>query len=324
MVGRGDVALAVAALRAVPGSGLFVAGRMALIVLASAPAWAKGWAVLGAGVARQPYFTDPSGPLPLPHLFQLFASVGKALAPWALAGAAGAVILSAMLGAGAMTALALGRPASSRAALVAEAWRAAWAHLPAFLRILAVEVVVLGLGWSFFAAGFDRLDVVGRRSLWTGFTLDVVLPAAKVALSALWFAAVGAWGLHTRTLTVVDGRRTVRRTGLLALRVWMRHPWAGPALVMVVSLASVLLSGAVLFAWRQHPAASVGGAWARAVGWWVMLAALAWAWHFLVRASLLLMSRPDLEPLRESPDGPLGIVAAIAAIAGNRTSGTSV
>jgi len=312
--------LAVAALRTVPGSGLFVSARLVLIVLVSAPAWAKGWSVLGAEAARQPYFTDPSGPLPLPHLLQIFALVGKAVAPWAFAGAAGAVILSAMLGAGAMTALAPGRPPSSRSALVVEAWRAAWGHLSAFLRILVLELLALGLGWSFFDAGFDRLDVVGRRSLWTGFTLEVALPAAKIALSALWFSAVGAWGLHTRTLTVVDGRRTVRRTGLLALRVWMRHPWTGPVLFMAVSLASVLLSGAALLAWRQHPAVSVGGAWARAVGWWAMLAAVAWAWHFLVRASLLLMSRPDLQPLRESPDGPLGVLAALAGV---RPRGTS-
>ena len=315
--------MALAALRAVPGSGLVVAGRLAVVLVASAPAWAKGWVVLGDGAARQPYYTDLSGPLPLPHVLELLASVGKALAPWALAGAAGAVFLSAMLSAGAMKALAPGRPPSSRAALVAEAGRAAWAHLPAFLRILALEVVALGLGWSFLATAFDRLDTVGRRGLWTGFTLEVSLPAAKVALSALWFAAVGAWGLHTRTLTVADERRTVRRTALLTLRVWMRHPFAGPALAMIVSLASVLVSGAALFAWRQHPALSVGGAWARAVGWWALLAALAWAWHFLVRASLLLMSRPDLEPLRESPDGPLGILAAFAATVGGRSRGTS-
>ncbi len=295
------------ALRPVRGSWTLVLARFTLIVAATAPAWAKGWSLIAAGPARQPYFTDVSGPLPLPHILQMFRIVGDKVPMVALGCAALAVLLSALLTAGALAVLAPDRPARGWRSMVSHAWSEGWEHLPAFLRILVLEVITLGLGMWLIGKAFDRLDITGQKGLWTAYTREVLLPLIKLLCSGAFMATVGAWGLHTRLLTVADERRRVRRTALLTLRLWRRRPWAGPGLFVVTTLAGVLLSGWVLVTWRQAPPGSQAAAWMRMVTWWGVLLLLSWLWHFLLRAGRILADRPDVTLIRTTPDEGFGL-----------------
>ena len=121
---------------------------------------------------------------------------------------------------------------------------------------------------------------------------------------------IGALAFWCRLVTVADGRRRVRRTLVVVLGVWRRHPLRGPLLFLGTQLVVGLGTAAPLGLWRQHPPATVLGAVIWFAIWLCGIGLSSVVWHWLLRAGLLLYA--GREELRTMPDQPLGLRQALA------------
>jgi hypothetical protein len=103
----------------------------------------------------------------------------------------------------------------------------------------------------------------------------------------------------------------VRRTGLLAFRVFWRHPLRSWGVFTALTLLATLVSGAALVAWRQAEPRTP----ARALGWvllWlVTLFVQAFVWAWLVRAGRRLYASDALADLRTKSDEPFGVLGRL-------------
>ena len=275
-------------LRPAPASWLLLPLRWLLLLLAFLPPWLAARGGLASGAALRPYFTDVEGRLPVVQGLRLLDALPDAFGPVVAATLLVTTLLSEGLTAGALVLLSPSRPTTRGRTALAELRSAAHRYLPAFLRLLVVQLIVLGLGW--LALGRVSEALVDRAELegWTGYTRLAVLPAVKVLLGVTWLALVGAWGHWTRVLLVVRNDRRVLRAALAALRVWLHHPGRAPLFHVVVTLTAALALGAALTAWRQSPPPTTTAAWLRVAGFALLLAGHAWVWHWLVRAARLL------------------------------------
>jgi hypothetical protein len=296
----------------VPGGLALVAMRLLLLLLASLPAVVMLLAGLAGGPARQPYFTEVSGRLPLFHLLRLGSDLSGVLVGGLVLAVVLALLGEQVLVAGALSWL--GRGPGEGAAK--SPWRAVPARgiglLWLMLKVVLLAVVCFGVGTALINRLFDALDHHGELAGWTGYTMMIFLPALRVICVVVWLAIVGAWAFWCRVLLVADGRRTVRSTWLLVLRVWRRHPLRAPLFYVVVTLASQLGAGVVLATWRQGPPGSASGVAPWLVSWLLVLALQGYLWYWLLHAARLLYALPDLDPVRERPDGPIGLRRALA------------
>lgn len=297
-------------LRLEPGSGRLILLRLLAHLGASLPLLLTAL-VTAASAARAPYFTDVAGPLPAAHLARLPGALGgAALGAATLLAALLFLLAEQVITAGALVWLdpRRGRDGRGPVAVVA---REGLAQLWIFLRIAAFSLLALAAGGYAIRAGFASLEVRGDVAGWSGRTLVLLLPALQLLALALWAAVVGAWALCCRTLSVIDERRRVRRTALIALGVLRRHPGRALGYLVGVALCTALAGGGVLFLWRQQaPSGALLAAWAAA--WLAVLGLQAWAWHWRLRAMLLLCARSEpVAALRQTPDDPLRPLAWI-------------
>jgi hypothetical protein len=299
-------------LRPAPGSLRLIALRVAVLLLSSAPALIAAFAGVAGGAARRPYYTEVEGRLPIAHLVRVFQDLPTSFVPAVVASVVLAVLADQLLTGGALALLDPARPRGERIRVIATVWRDGLTHLWPFLRAALLGLVLSAAGIALLRLLFKRLDVAGYRSGWTGQTVMLTLPMLSLSLSLLWLAVVGAWVFWCRLITAADGRRRVRRTGLLALRVLRRHPLRALGLFVALTLASTILSGAVLVAWRQADPGSAGRAIPWFLGWLCMVLAQAFVWHWLLRAGRLLYAGGDLADLRGVPDDPLRLLAKLA------------
>ena len=299
------------ALRPVPGSWRLVGLRFLLVALSSVPALLAALAALSSGPAREPYFTEIGGRLPLAPFGRLMGSVFPGFAMATLVCAAIAVLGDQFLTGGALALLASGRPVEGRLRVLKTVRRAGAAHFWPFLRLILLALALSGAGIVAIRSVFKALDRAGAHGGWTGATRMLTLPFLSMSLVMLWLATVGAWFFWCRILTVSDGRRRARRTGPLVLRVFWRHPLRSWGFFVVVTLGSTLASGAVVGAWLQ--AEPKGGAegggklllWI--VAWLLTLSVQAFVWYWLLRAGCLLYASGSLADLRTRTDEPFGL-----------------
>jgi len=307
-----------AGLDLVRGSVSLILLRVLLVLLAALPALLLTLGGLATGPARQPYFTDVQGRLPLFHLSRLMDALPSGLMAVALLATALTLLGEQLLVAGGLAWLApdrLSHGSGEAAGKVPSAWRTILAHglgwLWPMLKVLALAAVTSGLGLLVIRWGFDHLTRHGEVAGYSGLALRVRLPALQALLGLLWVALSGAWAFWCRVVLVADGRRTVRSAWLLAMRVMWRHPLRGPLFYVLVTLLAQLGSGAVLAVWRQTPPTGVGGALLWSGTWVLALVLAAFLWHWLLRAGRLLYAQPALADLRAQSDGPIGVWAAL-------------
>lgn len=299
-------------LRPAPGSLRLIALRVAVVLLSSAPALIAGIAGVSGGAARRPYYTDVEGRLPLIHLFRFFKELPDGFAP-ALAVAVVLAILGDQIVTGGALAIAdPGRPAGERVKVLATVSREGLSHLWAFLRVVGLGLVIVIVGIALIRLPFKKLGVTGYRSGWSGQTMAMTLPLLSMITTALWLATAGAWVFWCRLITAADGRRRVRRTAILALRVLWRYPLRSWGFFAVTTLATVTLSGALLVAWRQAEPGTGGGALGWFLGWLLTLLVQAAVWLWLVRAGRLLYADASLADLRSQPDDPFRLLSKLA------------
>ncbi|AKT36352.1 hypothetical protein [Chondromyces crocatus] len=281
--------------------------RLLVVVLTSLPALISALSGLDAGAARRPHYTETAGRLPIARLVQLLRDLPDGYVAALGASVVLAVLADQLLTGAAMSLLGPRPPREPR--VLAAVWRQGLTHLWPFLRSAALGVVLMGIGATVIGLLFRRLDVIGYREGWTGETRVLVLPLLSAALTALWLASVGALVFWCRLLTAADGRRRVRRTALLALRVLWRHPFRSWGLFVSSTLVTTLLPAVVLAAWRQ--AEPVRGAALSLLlsGWLAALCLQALVWVWLVRAGWLLYLHKGLLDLRHAPDDAWGVTA---------------
>lgn len=299
-------------LRPAPGSLRLIALRLAVVLLSSAPPMIAGLSGVSGGAARRPYYTDVEGRLPLLHLARFFMELPDGFAPALAVAVALAILGDQVVTGGALALAGPERPPGDRVMVLATVSREGLAHLWAFLRVVGLGLVIVIAGIALIRLPFKRLDVTGYRSGWTGQTRMVTLPFLSMSAMALWLSTTGAWVFWCRLITAVDGRRRVRRTGLLALRVFWRHPLRSWGLFVVTTLATTLLSGALLVAWRQAEPGTGGGALGWFVGWLLTLLLQAFVWLWLVRAGRLLYATAGLADLQRQPDDPFRLLSKLA------------
>jgi hypothetical protein len=299
-----------AGLNLVPGSLQLILLRWALVALAAVPAMFAAIVGIAATVARQPYFTDVRGPLPIAQLLRLSREVPPGILATLALAAVLALVGQQVLVAGALHWLepARGpRPSSTEEPVALVVIKSGGRWLWAMLRVVLLAAALSTVGLIAIDCLFERLVDHGTGQGWTGRTLWLRLPLLEVAASLVWAAIVGAWAFWCRVLMVADGRRRVRSAGVLVLRVWWRRPLAAPLFFVVLTLAMLLGSAAVLALWRQHPPTALPGVIPLAVTWLLVLLVQAMAWHWLLRAARLLYADASLEDLRSRPDAPLGV-----------------
>jgi hypothetical protein len=299
-------------LRPVPGAGRLVLLRLGLVVLASAPAFAVARSGISAGAATRPYYTDVEGPLPVVHAMRFLREIPDAYVPALFAGVVLAVLFDQLLSAGALASLR--SPATAGRRVWSTVRHEGLRHLPAFLRLLFLALVVSALGIFALDAGFDRLGLAGHRAGWSASTLFLLLPGLQGLTVAVWLGLVGAWVLGCRALTVIDSRRRTGRTALLTLAVWRRRPLGGPVLYVVVVLVAQLATGALLVGWRQGPPGSIAGSTLWVALWLVGMALHSAVWVALHRAGILLYASTELTDLRARPDAPFGWLTRLRAL----------
>ncbi|EYF02173.1 Hypothetical protein CAP_7384 [Chondromyces apiculatus DSM 436] len=292
--------------------------RLVMVVLASSPALVTALLGLDAGAARRPYFTEVPGRLPVARLLQLARDLPDGYAA-ALAVSVVLAVLGDQLLTGGAVALLGPRPPKERRVL-AVVWKRGLTHLWPFLRAVAVGVILTAVGAGLIGALFRRLDVMGYRAGWSGEARALYLPLASVGLTVLWMAAVGALVFWCRLITAADGRRRVRRTLLLALRVFVRHPLRSSGLFVSSTVISTLLPGAVLAAWRQAEPVRGGALGLLLGGWCAALCLQAVVWIWLVRSGWLLYLHEGLADLRATADAPFGVLTWLRGLPGKLVS----
>src|SRR5262249_9073457 len=157
------------------------------------------------------------------------------------------------------------------------------------------------IGLGVIRAIFKRLDIVAYQSGWTGETSVMKMPMLATFLMFAWIASVGAWTFWCRLMTAVDGRRRVRRTGLLVFRVFWRHPLRSWGIFTGVTLATPLGSAAILIAWRQAEPRTGSGVVAWLLLWLAGLIVQSFVWVWLLRAARLLYASEGLADVRGRP-----------------------
>jgi hypothetical protein len=296
-----------AGLDLVRGSLALIALRAGLLVLAGLPALLVAIVGVAAGPARQPYFTEVQGRLPLFHLVRLVDEL-----PGAVAGMAVLAVLLALLGeqvlvAGGLTWLDPDETTREGAG----PWRAVlgrgWSWLGPMLRVLLLAALFAGAGLAALHHLVESLIEHGEVAGWTAHTLMVLLPLLRVLLGVLWLSFVGAWAFWCRVLMVADGRRRARSAWALVARVLRRRPFSSIVLYVVVTLLSQLVGGVVLAIWRQGPPTRLAGALCWSASWLLVLLLQAFLWHWLLRAARLLYAQSRFDDLRQRPDAPLGV-----------------
>lgn len=285
----------------------WLAARLAVVVFSSLPALVAGLAGVSGGLARRPYYTEVDGRLPLAHLSRLLRDLPGAFVPAAIIGVVLALLADQLLTAGAIVFFDPARAPEERGKVSAAALSDGLRHLWPFLRIIGLSLVLWGVGIGLVRVLSRRLDIMAYSSGWTGATAALRLPALSALLLLVWVASVGAWAFWCRLLTVADGRRRVRRTGLLALRVFRSYPLRSWGVYVLSTIVVTLASGAVLVAWRQAEPRTVAGALGWALVWLGSLFAQAFVWLWLLRAGRLLLAAEDLATVRSAPDDPFGL-----------------
>jgi hypothetical protein len=299
-------------LRLARGSIRLILFRAAVVVLSSLPALIAGVAGVASGAARRPYYTEVEGRLPLMHLARVFQELPSAFVPCAVIGVVLAVFADQLLTGGALVLVDPDRPAEEKVSVSGAVFRDGLTHLWAFLRVVVLGLFVSGIGIALIRVPFKRLGDRGYLAGWTGETTVLQLPLLSAVLIVVWLATVGAWVFWSRLITVADGRRRVRRTGLLALRVLVRFPLRSWGIFVALTLGSTLASGAVLVAWRQAEPGSVGGAIRWMLLWLLTVLVQAFIWLWLLRAGRLLYVSERLADLRGKPDEPFRIFSRLA------------
>jgi hypothetical protein len=302
----------------VPGSRTLVALRAALVLLAALPTAAVAWVSLAGGPARQPYFTDVEGRLPLFHLLRLFDELGSSLAPLLALAALIALLGEQLLVAGGLDWLAPGRQrdTSRRTAPLRAILAKGLSWLWPMIKVLLLAALLAGLGLKLLDWGAERLEDHAEVAGWSGYATQALLPLLRGLLALLWLALVGAWAFWCRVLMVADGRRTARCALLLAGRLCLRRPLRGPLFYVALTLLMQTVGALVLALWRQSPPASAGGASLWALSWLLVVVLQAFLWHWLLHAARLLYADGSFDDLRGRPDGPLGLWAWVKRQAG--------
>jgi hypothetical protein len=297
-----------------PGTLRLLALRFLMVVLMSLPALLAGLTGVSQGAARQPYYTDIVGRLPMAPLVRLLGEQIPALVPVVLLGVLLVVLADQVLTGGALVLLGPARSVPASAASDGQrrppvrvwvtVWREGLVHLWAFLRAVLLGLLLAALGVALLRLVGRRIDVWAYRSGWTGSRRAAVTLGLTLT-TLLWLASVGAWVFWCRLITAVDARWRVRRTGLLVLRVFWRHPLRSWGLFVALTLLSLLVSSSVLFGWFQAEPSTTGGALGWFALWLITLGAQALVWLWLVRSGRLLYARPGLEDIRARLDEPL-------------------
>lgn len=298
-----------AGLDLVRGSLALIVLRVGLLVLAGLPALLVAIVGIAAGPARQPYFTEVQGRLPLFHLLRLVDEL-----PGAFGGMAVLAVLLAILGeqvlvAGGLTWLepdgAIREGSCPWRTVLGRGWR--W--LGPMLRVLLLAALFAGAGLAAIHRLVEALLEHGEVAGWTAHTLMVLLPLLRVLLGVLWLSFVGAWAFWCRVLMVADDRRRARSAWVLVARVLRRRPFSSILLYVLVTLLGQLVGGVVLAIWRQGPPTQLAGAVCWSGSWLLVLALQAFLWHWLLRAARLLYAQERFDDLRGRPDAPLGVIA---------------
>jgi hypothetical protein len=298
-------------LRPARGALRIVAWRWVFALITSLPAALTAFGYLSSDAGRRPYYTSVQGPLPVFHLLRFMESLPDSFLPAALISVMLAVIADQLLTAGALALLDPGRPEGDRRGALAVIAHEGGAHLGAFARITLYGLALFGLGVLVVSRVSGRISLANDRVGATMLTTVVIVPLVMATLLLFWFAIVGAWVLWCRVLTVADGRRRVRRTGLLVLGVWRRRIVRALLLPTLLTLAAALLPGIIPIAWRMAAPATRGAVFGWFAAWLLALFAQAFVWQWVIRATRLMYSAPELDPLRESPDAPLGLIARV-------------
>ncbi len=292
-----------AGLAAVPGSWTLIGLRLAVWLLGAVPLLVT--ALGGAReLALRPYFTDVAGKLPAAHLLRLRDTLGAELLIGLGLSLVLVVVAEQVLVGGAMAWLDPARGRQHARSVVGVIATAGLARLLVFARVVLMAGALLGLGVLLLRAAFAALEIHGDPAGWSGRSLMLTLPLAEGTTLVLWGSLVGAFAFWCRLVTVADGRQRLRRTALVVLAVWRRHPLRTAGFYLGVTLALAGLSAGVLFLWRQHPPRGAGilfwsGLWLGA------LVLRSFVWHWLIRAGRLLYAADHLAALRETADAPL-------------------
>lgn len=300
-----------------PGTLRLLALRFLMVVLMSLPGLLAGLAGVSRGAARQPYYTDRTEPwrrLPLAPLVRLLGEQLPAVIPAILLGVVLVILADQVLTGGALVLLAPERAASASTApdgprrapvrVWLTIWREGLVHLWAFLRAVLLGVLFAALGMALLRLVGRRIDLWAYRAGWTGARQGAVMLGLTLA-ALFWLASVGAWVFWCRLITAVDVRWRVRRTGLLVLRVFWRHPLRSWGLFVGLTLLSLFISGVVLFGWFQSEPGTIGGALGWFTLWLITLGGQAFVWMWLVRSGRSLYERPGLADIRARRDEPL-------------------
>lgn len=281
--------------------------RLGLVMVMSLPALLSAWGGVASGVARSPYYTDVTGRMPLFHFIQMMRELPGAFLPMTFLGIALALMGDQLLLGGGAALFDPARPQGGRVRVLQIVLRDGLPTLWAFLRAVVFGILFSAVGVGIIRAVLKRISVAGGRAGWTGETVWLTLPLIGLVLSALWLATIGAWVFWCRLITAADGRHFVRRTGLLVWRVFARSPLRSWGLFVGLTLVSILISGAVLFSWRQAEPRAVGPILLWATAWVATLAVQAFVWVWLLRSARLLYASPRFDDLRARPDEPFGL-----------------
>lgn len=294
-------------LRPVQGTIRMWALRLGLVVVMSLPALFSAMGGVSSGVARSPYYTDITGRMPVLHMARMARELPTMFLPMTLLGIALAVLGDQLLLGGGAALFNPERPQGGRVRVLEMVLRDGLPTLWAFLRAVLLGILFSAIGARVISSVFERISRAGTRASWTGETTALTLPLISFVLITLWLATIGAWVFWCRLITAADGRRLVRRTGVLVWRVFARSPLRSWGMFVGLTLVSILLSGAVLFAWRQAEPRSVGAVLLWAMGWLSTLAVQAFVWVWLLRSGRLLYASARFSDLRARPDEPFYI-----------------
>lgn len=285
-----------AALGPVPGSSTLLGLRVLARMLVALPALVATAVVLSRGPALSPYFTEASLPLPVDALFRLLLALGPVPGVLVLAAPLLAWPLQLFVTAGAIDRFA--RPRAQRRSMIRVCGESLLLHLGPLLRVSLLGLLALVIGAALLALLHGEVALWAARGGASRRTVLLLLPALFSGLLLSWSLLIGAWSLAAKVLTVIDARRKVRRTAVLALRLLLDFPGRGLLFFAAASGGVLALEAVVLLGWRSlDPRGMV--LLALMFAWAASVLLSTFVWHWTVRAAVLVYGE---SPLRGSAD----------------------
>jgi|GEM_PF-3532002 len=247
--------------------------------------------LLDGSLAKQPFYTDVVGLMPLSHIGALMRSSSSVLASFSLIilfTLALSLVLTQIL----IATIFLGK--SENETIRKVYFKQAPKYLWSYLKIMIYALILIAVGGWLIMKVFSHLSDMSHRQEWSLWWIAYAIFGARFCLLLIWSALVGVWALNckaaiTRHIKEARPKKAVFKFLLVPFGFWRRRLVSTLLLPFLVPLSIQLFTAFYLYYWRQNPPDATAGIVTFNLAWAVLLilSAGCWVWVLQLLANTL-------------------------------------